>query len=81
MINVNYTGRLTNGTVFDQGTFPQPYKLYDLIRGWTSTLPLIKQGGRMRLFIPPSLGYGARAIGSIPANSILVFDVELTFVN
>jgi FKBP-type peptidyl-prolyl cis-trans isomerase FkpA len=81
MINVNYTGRLTNGTVFDQGTFPQPYKLYSLIRGWISTIPLIKQGGRMRLIIPPTLGYGQVTRGPIPANSVLDFEVELTFVN
>ncbi len=79
-INTKYVGRLTDGTVFDQGTFPQPLQLGALIRGWANTLPLIKTGGKMRLFLPPSLGYGNRTAGSIPPNSILIFDIELTVV-
>ncbi|MEJ7913617.1 MAG: FKBP-type peptidyl-prolyl cis-trans isomerase [Chitinophagaceae bacterium] len=79
-INTKYTGRLTDATVFDQGTFQQPLQLGALIRGWANTLPLIKTGGKMRLFLPPSLGYGNRPAGSIPANSILIFDIELTTV-
>lgn len=79
-IGATYTGRLTNGTIFDQGSFSELIKLTRLIRGWTNTLPLIKQGGSIRLFVPPSMGYGNQANGSIPANSILVFDVQLTAV-
>ncbi len=79
-INANYVGKLTNGTVFDQGTFQQPLQLGQLVRGWVNTIPLIKQGGKIRLYLPPSLGYGSQANGSIPANSILIFDLELTFI-
>lgn len=79
-INASYVGKLTNGTVFDQGAFQQPLQLRQLIRGWINTIPLIKQGGKIRLYLPPSLGYGSQANGSIPANSILIFDLELTFV-
>ncbi len=79
-INANYVGKLTNGTIFDQGTFQQPLQLGQLVRGWVNTIPLIKKGGKIRMFLPPSLGYGSQANGSIPANSILIFDVELTFV-
>ncbi len=79
-IVARYTGQLTSGSVFDQGELPRPYQLGELIKGWVNTLPLIKQGGKIRLFIPPSLGYGNRTTGSIPANSILIFDIELTFV-
>jgi FKBP-type peptidyl-prolyl cis-trans isomerase FkpA len=79
-INASYVGKLTNGTVFDQGTFQQPLQLGKLVRGWINTIPLIKQGGKIRLFLPPSLGYGSQANGPIPANSILIFDLELTFV-
>lgn len=79
-VNTNYVGKLTDGTIFDQGTFQQPIQLGGLIRGWANTLPLIKQGGKMRLFLPPTLGYGNRAVGNIPANSILVFDLELILV-
>jgi FKBP-type peptidyl-prolyl cis-trans isomerase FkpA len=79
-INANYTGKLTNGYVFDQGSFPQPYQLTGLIRGWTNTIPLIQNGGRIHLYIPPSLGYGNATVSSIPPNSILIFDVQLTSV-
>lgn len=79
-IGATYTGRLTNGNVFDQGSFNQLIKLTGLIKGWTNTLPLIKQGGSIRLFIPPSLGYGSQQVGSIPPNSVLIFDVQLTQV-
>jgi FKBP-type peptidyl-prolyl cis-trans isomerase FkpA len=79
-IGATYTGRLTNGTIFDQGSFNQLIKLTSLVRGWTNTLPLIKQGGSIRLFIPPSLGYGNQQFGSIPPNSVLIFDVQLTQV-
>jgi FKBP-type peptidyl-prolyl cis-trans isomerase FkpA len=79
-INTNYVGKLTNGTIFDQGSFPQLYRLVGLIPGWINTLPLIRQGGSMRLYIPPSLGYGSQPRGNIPANSILIFDLQLTQV-
>ncbi len=79
-INASYVGKLTNGTVFDQGTFQQPLQLGQLVRGWINTIPLIKQGGKIRLYLPPSLGYGSQANGPIPANSILIFDLELTLV-
>lgn len=79
-INTNYVGRLTNGNGFDSGMFRAPIQLGGLIRGWANTLPLIKQGGRIRMFLPPSMGYGNQAAGTIPPNSILIFDVELTFV-
>jgi FKBP-type peptidyl-prolyl cis-trans isomerase FkpA len=79
-INANYTGKLTNGNVFDQGSFPQLYQLKGLIRGWTNTVPLIQNGGKIHLYIPPTLGYGNSSVSSIPPNSILIFDIELTVV-
>jgi FKBP-type peptidyl-prolyl cis-trans isomerase FkpA len=79
-INATYTGSLTDGTVFDQGSFQQPYQLTGLIKGWTNTIPLIKKGGRIHIYVPPSLGYGNQPSGSIPANSILIFDIDLSFV-
>lgn len=79
-INAYYTGKLTNGYVFDQGTFPQPYELTGMIRGWTNTIPLIQNGGKIHIYVPPSLGYGNTAVSTIPANSILIFDIQLTSV-
>ncbi len=76
-IAFTYEGKLTNGTVFDSATQPVVYGLSQLITGFKNGIPLIKTGGRIRLFVPPSLGYGANPSGSIPANSILIFDVNL----
>jgi FKBP-type peptidyl-prolyl cis-trans isomerase FkpA len=72
-----YKGQLTNGTVFDQSTTPVLYPLSQLITGWQLGLPLVKNGGKIRLFLPPSLGYGSSAIPGIPANSVLIFDVTI----
>jgi FKBP-type peptidyl-prolyl cis-trans isomerase FkpA len=77
-IDVTYTGSLTNGTVFDSGNFQSG--LGSLIIGWRNGIPLIKAVGKIRLFIPPSLGYGAQANGTIPANSILIFSIDLNAV-
>ncbi|MEO6000692.1 MAG: FKBP-type peptidyl-prolyl cis-trans isomerase [Chitinophagaceae bacterium] len=78
-IAINYTGMLTNGNVFDKTTTPVVYNLLSLITGWKNGLPLIKKGGKIRLYIPPALGYGPNpdANGVIPGSSILIFDVEL----
>jgi FKBP-type peptidyl-prolyl cis-trans isomerase FkpA len=80
-ISVLYVGKLTNGTIFDQsnGT-PYSNTLGALIVGWQKGIPLIKAGGKIRLYIPPTLAYGSTAYGPIPANSILVFDIELVSV-
>ncbi len=72
-----YKGQLTNGTIFDQSATPVLLPLYGLITGWQIGLPLIKTGGKIKLFLPPSLGYGNTAVGSIPPNSILIFEVTI----
>jgi FKBP-type peptidyl-prolyl cis-trans isomerase FkpA len=79
-VAVKYTGRLTSGFVFEQQTSPVAFTLGGLIAGWRIGIPIVKNGGIIRLFIPPSLGYGNQAVGNIPANSILIFDIELTNV-
>jgi FKBP-type peptidyl-prolyl cis-trans isomerase FkpA len=80
-VTVKYVGKLTNGTVFDAPTDASSFTLYGLITGWRIGIPLIKTGGSIRLYIPPSLGYGASAVGNIPGNSILVFDIDLLAVS
>ena len=77
-VNAKYVGRLANGSQFDAGTVDFP--LENVIVGWQIGIPLIKQGGRIKLYIPPTLGYGNRPNGTIPANSILIFDVTLNTV-
>lgn len=79
-ITAKYIGTLTDGSEFGRGTLSPTLLGGGLIRGWANTLPLIKTGGKIRLFIPPSLGYGNQPNGTIPANSILIFDVELITV-
>jgi len=79
-VSVTYDGRLTNGNVFDSTATPVLLNLSRVIIGWANGLPLIKAGGSMHLYIPPSLGYGTSTVGSIPANSILVFKVNLIAV-
>jgi FKBP-type peptidyl-prolyl cis-trans isomerase FkpA len=81
-VTVKYKGMFPNGTVFDE-TDPGEtltYPLSGFIQGWLNGVPLIKAGGKIRLFIPPYLGYGDRVNGTIPANSILFFEVELISV-
>jgi FKBP-type peptidyl-prolyl cis-trans isomerase FkpA len=78
-VSVNYTGKLTNGTQFDAGTNVS-FTLSQLIIGWQEGIPLINAGGSITLYLPPSLAYGPAANGSIPANSILIFDIKLNAV-
>lgn len=77
-ISFKYKGELTNGTVFQQVDSPIQYTLGELITGFKNGIPLIGTGGKVKLYIPPSLGYGSQANGSIPANSVLIFEVELS---
>ena len=94
-IEVNYTGVLPNGTVFDstQAHGGTPLTLVvaadgslqtpdggSLIAGWSEGMAGMKEGGRRLLAIPPDLGYGPNAVGPIPANSTLIFDVQIVKV-
>lgn len=77
-VNVTYTGTQTNGATFDSRT--TTFGLSGVIAGWQIGIPLIKEGGHIRLYIPPSLGYGNQQAGTIPPNSVLIFDVTLNAV-
>jgi len=83
-VSVNYTGKLQNGTVFDTsvGKAPIEFPLGGgyVIPGWDQGLVGMKVGGKRLLIIPPSLGYGSQDYGPIPANSTLIFEVELVGV-
>jgi FKBP-type peptidyl-prolyl cis-trans isomerase FkpA len=79
-VTVNYAGKLTNGTAFDSGNGVS-FGLNQLIIGWQEGIPLIAPGGSITLYLPPSLAYGSNAAGSIPANSILIFKIDLVKVN
>lgn len=77
-VTIKYEGKLLNGKVFDNGGGKeQTFVLGQLISGWQIGLPKIQKGGEIRLLIPPSLGYGDRSAGEIPANSPLDFNIKL----
>lgn len=82
-VTVNYVGALTNGTVFDasanHGTAGFTFTLGagQVIKGWDQGIVGMKEGGKRTLLIPASLAYGDQAVVTIPANSALVFQVEL----
>ncbi|AAM87521.1 peptidyl-prolyl cis-trans isomerase [Yersinia pestis biovar Microtus str. 91001] len=77
---VNYKGTLADGTEFDNSYKrgePLSFRLDGVIPGWTEGLKQIKKGGKITLVIPPELAYGKAGVPGIPANSTLIFDVEL----
>ncbi|MBT3210227.1 MAG: peptidylprolyl isomerase [Bacteroidetes bacterium] len=77
-VEVNYKGYLTDGSVFDETSGNSAiFPLQNLILGWQIGIPLLEKGGEGTFFIPSELGYGTQAIGSIPANSVLIFEIEL----
>lgn len=84
-VTVHYSGKLLNGQEFDSSykrNKPATFKANRVIKGWTEALQLMKEGDKWELYIPPELGYGEKGAGrSIPANSALVFEVELISVD
>ncbi|MAN41590.1 MAG: hypothetical protein CMG36_03830 [Candidatus Marinimicrobia bacterium] len=83
IVTVNYTGTLEDGTKFDSSLNPgrTPFRFTvgagQVIKGWDEGLMGMKVGGKRKLTIPPELGYGSRDNGPIPANSTLIFDIDL----
>lgn len=76
----HYRGTLVNGEEFDSSyarNKPTQFALNGVIPGWTEGLQLIKEGGKIQLILPPEMAYGNRALSQIPANSILIFEIEL----
>jgi FKBP-type peptidyl-prolyl cis-trans isomerase FkpA len=81
-VYVKYTGKYTDNTIFDSqaDAGSTGWVLGTLVQGWQIGIPLISKSGKIKLFIPSSLGYGCQTKGSIPGNSVLVFDIELVDV-
>ena len=80
-VEVHYTGKLIDGTVFDSSVergVPAPFGVTQVSPGWVEALQLMKAGSKWRLFIPSQLAYGPQGAGGvIGPNSTLIFDVEL----
>ncbi len=81
-VTTNYVGKLDDGTVFDSSIrrgvpFSFTLGVGQVIKGWDLGIKGMKVGGKRELTIPADLAYGNRAIGAIPANSTLHFEVEL----
>lgn len=79
-IKAHYHGALLDGTKFDASYDrhkPLDFYLNQVIKGWGISIPLLKPGGKGTFIIPSNLAYGERAVGKLPPNAVLVFDIEL----
>ena len=74
-VNVNYIGKFLDGTTFDSGNYNN--SLSGVIQGWQIGVPKVNTGGRILLLIPSALAYGPSGRGTIPANKVLMFTVDL----
>jgi FKBP-type peptidyl-prolyl cis-trans isomerase FkpA len=75
---VYYKGYFTDGTVFDSAVkSPVGFELNSVIKGWQEGMQLIGVKGKIQLFVPSALGYGSEGKGSVPGNTVTIFDIEL----
>jgi FKBP-type peptidyl-prolyl cis-trans isomerase len=80
-VKVSYKGYYTNGTVFDESTVGVSFFLENVISGWAEGIAYFKEGGSGKLLIPSHLAYGSNDYRGIPGGSVLIFDIELIYVN
>ncbi len=78
-VRVKYKGTLLNGNVFDEttGSETRNFILRTLIPAWQIGIPLVGRGGKAILYAPSALAYGSQRLADIPANSVLIFEIEL----
>lgn len=80
LIEAHYAGRLLDGKEFDSSfRRNQPFqaRINQLIKGWQLVLPLVKEGGRVIIWVPSDLGYGDNGVPGIPGGAVLEFEVQL----
>ncbi len=86
-VRIAYVGKLATGTTFDKGADDFKLGVGEVIKGWDQGIAggggvePMREGGKRKLIIPPKLGYGDKIMSTIPANSTLIFEVELLRVN
>ena len=83
-VRVHYTGRLVDGTVFDDSRArgkPSDFPVNGLIPGWSAAMLTLRAGANAMIYIPPHLGYGGVRAGNIPPFSGLVFEIEVLALN
>jgi FKBP-type peptidyl-prolyl cis-trans isomerase FklB len=83
-VTVNYRGTLIGDREIDSSYSkgkPQVLQVDKVIPGWTQALQMMKEGSKWQIFIPPELGYGEQAVGPVPPNSVLIFELELISIN
>lgn len=76
-VELNYVGKLIDGTVFDESKAPVTFVPTQTVPGFSEGLQLMNVGSEYILYVPAALGYGDRQAGSIPANSTLIFEVKI----
>lgn len=81
-VSFTYTGKFLDGKTFDgkNKRTPITFEASKLIEGWKEGFSYLKKGGKAKLIIPPTLGYGDHDLPDIPPHSILVFEVEIVDV-
>lgn len=83
-VEVEYVGKLLDGTEFDSNKGKEPFRVpldgKSVIPGWTEALQLAKEGGEYTWYIPAKLAYGENPLPNVPANSVLVFNVKVVKV-
>lgn len=81
-VSFTYVGKFLSGQTFDgkNKRTPITFEVSKLIEGWKEAFMYLKKGGKAKLIVPPTLGYGDHDLDDIPPHSILVFDVEITDV-
>ena len=85
IVLVNYRGTLINGDEFDSSYkrgAPAKFPLNGVLKGWQEALPMMKEGAKWEIYVPPQLAYGPNGVGStIGPNETLIFDIELLDIN